>query len=320
MTASSACGKSEKVNGLESRDMRRSFRWWLLAGVLCFAPGVLAGQSGQKPAEQKPAEQKPQSNTKFATSKDGTRIAYEVAGSGPALMLLHGAGQNRQEWHRFEHVKRLSPQFTVIAVDLRGNGDSDKPTKTEAYAIDRMVEDLLAVADAAGAQRFHLWGFAYGAIVGRSLAARSDRVKSMVYLGVPFGPPAAGVFRDAIVGFRARWQPVIAAQEAGTLDRSTISPGDYEALTRGGVKLAVAWQSALVDYPAVEPADVKLPTLWAVTTGDNEAMASVKAHEAKLAGTKVTLLLIDGPSHSETLRRLDLWLDKAVEFTKKNES
>ena len=297
-----------------------SFRIWTVLGVLCCAPLVLAQPPGQKAAEQKPAEQKPQSTTKFATSKDGTRIAYEVAGSGPALMLLHGAGQSRQEWHRFDHVKRLSPQFTVIAVDLRGNGESDKPTKVEAYAIDRLIEDLLAVAAGAGAQRFHLWGFAYGGIVGRSLAAKSDRVKSMVYLGVPFGAPATGAFRDAINGFRARWQPIITAHDAGKLDRATITPGDYEALTRGGIKLAVAWQSALVEYPPLEPADVKVPTLWAVATGDTEAMAGVKAHDGKLAGTKVTLMLIDGPSHSETLRRLDLWLDKAVEFTRKNES
>ena len=257
-----------------------SFKVWTVLGVLCCAPLVLAEQPGpptrvvqrvgveqpgppprvvqrvgveqpaQKAAEQKPAEQKPQSTTKFATSKDGTRIAYEVAGSGPALMLLHGAGQSRQEWHRFDHVKRLSPQFTVIAVDLRGNGESDKPTKVESYAIDRLIEDLLAVADGAGAQRFHLWGFAYGGIVGRSLAAKSDRVKSMVYLGVPFGAPATGAFRDAINGFRARWQPIITAHDAGKLDRATITPGDYEALTRGGIKLAVAWQSALRGIPA----------------------------------------------------------------------
>ncbi len=92
-------------------------------------------------------------------------------------MLLHGAGQTRQEWTRTYYVKRLSPNFTVISLDLRGNGESDKPVKVESYAIDRLAEDLLAVADAAGAQRFHLWGYAYGGIVGRYLAQRSDRVK-----------------------------------------------------------------------------------------------------------------------------------------------
>lgn len=283
-------------------------------------PGQPAAPATQKPAEPKPAEAKPASNTKFATSKDGTKIAYEISGAGPAIMLLHGAGQTRQEWDRTQYVKRLGPNFTVISVDLRGNGESDKPTKVEAYAIDRLVEDLLAVADAARAKQFHLWGYAYGGIVGRYLAARSDRVRSMAYIGIPFGPPASGVYKDAITGFRARWQPIIAAQEAGTLNRSTMSPGDYEALTKGGVKLAVAWQSALLDYPPVEPAEVKVPTLWLVATGDTEAMASVKAYDGKLAGTKVTVALVDGPTHSETLQRIDLTFDKLVDFIKKTES
>ena len=195
-----------------------------LSAVLLATPELVGQQPAQKPpqqpaaapAGQKPVEvkvEKPVSTTKFVTSKDGTKIAYETVGSGPAIMLLHGAGQTRAEWQRTDYVKRLAPNFTVISVDLRGNGESDKPTKTEAYALDRLSEDLLAVADAAGAQRFHVWGYAYGGIVGRYLAARSERVRSLAYIAVPMGPAASGLYKDAIAGFRARWQPVIAAQE-----------------------------------------------------------------------------------------------------------
>jgi pimeloyl-ACP methyl ester carboxylesterase len=293
---------------------------------LCCVFGLVALTSGivvaQKPPDPKAAEQKqkPVSNTKFITSKDGTKIAYEVTGSGPAVMLLHGAGQNRAEWTRTDYVKRLAPNFTVIAVDLRGSGESDKPTKAEAYALERFTEDLVAVADAASAKRSHVWGFAYGAIIGRSLAAQSDRVSSLAYIGLPLGAAASGVYKDAITGFIARWKPLIAEQDAGQLDRSKLTPGDLEALNKGGVKLAVAWQSALLEYPPMEPAEFKVPTLWVVATGDTDAMASVKAYEGKLANTKVTLALIDGPSHSETLQRIDLNFDKLVEFTKKAES
>jgi pimeloyl-ACP methyl ester carboxylesterase len=145
-------------------------------------------------------------------------------------------------------------------------------------------------------------------------------VRSLAYIGLPLGPAAAGLYKDALAGFIARWQPIIAEQEAGKLDRSKLSPGDYEALTKGGVKLAVAWQSALLDYPAMEPAEFNVPTLWMVATADTEAMASVKAYEGKLAGSNVTLALIDGPSHSETLQRIDLTFDKLVDFTKKHDA
>lgn len=65
--------------------------------------------------------------TRFVTSKDGTKIAYDVAGSGPAVILLHGGGQTRQAWHRAGYVERLAKEFTVITLDIRGNGESDVP-------------------------------------------------------------------------------------------------------------------------------------------------------------------------------------------------
>jgi pimeloyl-ACP methyl ester carboxylesterase len=99
-------------------------------------------------------------------SRDGTRIAYDTTGSGPVVILLHGGGRNRLAWHDAGYVSRLASEFTVVTVDLRGNGSSDKPTTTEAYAIERLREDILAVADAVGARRFTLWGFSYGANVG----------------------------------------------------------------------------------------------------------------------------------------------------------
>src|SRR5262249_24479766 len=61
------------------------------------------------------------SPTRFVTSKDGTRIAYDVTGAGPALILLHGGGGNRRDWHEAGYVVRLSSAFTVIAIDQRGS-------------------------------------------------------------------------------------------------------------------------------------------------------------------------------------------------------
>jgi pimeloyl-ACP methyl ester carboxylesterase len=54
-------------------------------------------------------------NTRFANSPDGTRVAYDLCGTGPAIMLLHGGGSTRQEWHEGGYVRRLRDSFTVIA-------------------------------------------------------------------------------------------------------------------------------------------------------------------------------------------------------------
>ncbi len=88
-------------------------------------------------------------NTSFTDSSDGTRIAYDANGQGQAIMLLHGAGLTRAQWHEKGYVKSLEQVANVVTVDIRGNGESDRPTEKNAYRIDRLCDDLLSVADAA---------------------------------------------------------------------------------------------------------------------------------------------------------------------------
>ncbi|MCC7181313.1 MAG: alpha/beta fold hydrolase [Acidobacteria bacterium] len=253
----------------------------------------------------------------MATSPDGTKIAYETAGTGPALILLHGGGQTRRSWNERGYVDRLSKRFTVITVDLRGSGESDKPDTPEAYALDAVLADVLAVADAAGAKRFHLWGFGHGASIGRYLAARSDRVISAVLVGADMGPTISGPVKDAINGMRAKWQPLLEAQKAGKLDLKGMSPGDRDAWNSGVARQAIAL-GALVDYPALEPAEIKAPTLWLIGAADESGLVNAKAYEGKLAGTKVTLKQVSGLSYSDTFARIDPILAEAEPFLAAN--
>lgn len=78
---------------------------------------------------------------RFATSPDGARIAFDAEGAGPAIIPLHGGGQTRRGWREAGYVSALSPEFTVISMDLRGSGESDKPETARDYAVSRLVED-----------------------------------------------------------------------------------------------------------------------------------------------------------------------------------
>ncbi len=125
-------------------------------------------------------------NTFLTTSLDGTQIAYDHIGTGPALILLHGGGSSRQDWHDEGYVKHLQENFTVITLDLRGHGESDLPTGPADYAIDKMMQDILAVADVCGVERFTIWGFSFGGRIGRYLAAQSGRVDKIILMCTPW--------------------------------------------------------------------------------------------------------------------------------------
>jgi pimeloyl-ACP methyl ester carboxylesterase len=118
------------------------------------------------------------------TSKDGTTIAYDQSGQGPAVILVAGALQYRAvDQGLAQLADQLSEYFTVIQYDRRGRGDS-KDTKT--YELRREIEDLEAVIDAAGGS-----AFVYGISSGGALALEAamelgDKIKKLAIYEVPY--------------------------------------------------------------------------------------------------------------------------------------
>ncbi len=98
------------------------------------------------------------------TSKDGTLIAFDQSGQGPALILVAGASATRQA--EASLAATLAPNFTVFAYDRRGRVDSGD---TAPYAVEREVEDIEALIDEAGGQAF-VFGHSSGAILALEAA------------------------------------------------------------------------------------------------------------------------------------------------------
>jgi pimeloyl-ACP methyl ester carboxylesterase len=273
-------------------------------------PSAPAGTEKPAAAAAEPAAP----SHKTATAADGTRIAFEVAGQGPTLILVHGGGQTRRSWHQIGYVERLSKQFTVVTLDLRGSGDSDKPVAKDSYELDRMIGDIVAVADAAGAKRFHVWGFGHGGTIARYLAATNERVASAVLVGMTMGPAVTGVFKTAIEAMREKWQPVIEAQAAGTLDLKAMSASDRNAW-EAGIAPNVLLLTAMVNYPPLEPTEIKVPTMWAVGS-DDSAVENLKEYEAKLKGTQVTGRILSSVNYSDSFIKVDQVMEELDGFLK----
>jgi pimeloyl-ACP methyl ester carboxylesterase len=100
-------------------------------------------------------------------SKDGTKIVYDKAGQGPALILVAGAFSYRKFPGQVQLANMLSKRFTVYNYDRRGRGDSGD---TQPYAIEREIEDLQAIMNEAGGSAY-VWGLSSGAVLALQAAA-----------------------------------------------------------------------------------------------------------------------------------------------------
>jgi pimeloyl-ACP methyl ester carboxylesterase len=200
-------------------------------------------------------------NTFFTNSLDGTRISYDRSGSGGAIILIHGGGGNRQEWHDAGYVLRLQDNFTVVTIDLRGHGESGLPTDPADYTTDKMGQDILAAADACGVDRFTIWGMSFVSKVSRYLAVQSERVTRLILMGAQLGLGVTGELRQDAIAFCNHWPPILKALQDGTVNIDSLPPEDRDVLDRLNVPVMLAWVRAMLDLPAIEPADFRCPTL-----------------------------------------------------------
>jgi pimeloyl-ACP methyl ester carboxylesterase len=124
---------------------------------------------------------------------DGIELAVLDEGEGTPVLLLHGFPDSSRVW-RHQVPALVAAGFRVVAPDLRGFGESDRPDGVEHYAMRRSVADLLAVLDALEIERAHVVGHDFGAGLAWVLAALvPERVDRLVVLSVGhpngFRPP-----------------------------------------------------------------------------------------------------------------------------------
>jgi pimeloyl-ACP methyl ester carboxylesterase len=121
---------------------------------------------------------------------NGTSLYYRTAGSGPAVVLLHGVPKTGYHWRHL--VPKLTDQYTVVVPDLRGLGDSARPA--DGYDSATMSDDIAALMAHLGHDSYSVMGEDWGAVIGYQLAVRHrDHVNALVFCEALF--PGVG-FED----------------------------------------------------------------------------------------------------------------------------
>ncbi|MCU1557205.1 MAG: alpha/beta hydrolase [Microbacteriaceae bacterium] len=120
--------------------------------------------------------------THTITSSDGTTIAYEKTGTGPAVVIVDGALCYREFGPARALAEALAPNYTAYFYDRRGRGESGD---TQPYAVQREIEDLAAIIAAAGGDAY-VFGQSSGAGIALEAAASGVRMRKLAVYEAPY--------------------------------------------------------------------------------------------------------------------------------------
>jgi pimeloyl-ACP methyl ester carboxylesterase len=224
------------------------------------------------------------------SSKDGTAIAYEKLGQGPAVILVIGALASRSDNAKLAQV--LSTDFTVYNYDRRGRGDSGD---TKPYAVNREVEDLEALIDEAG-DSVYIFGISSGACLAlEATAALGDKVKKLAMYEAPY---------DEAEGAAEKWKEY--------------SSKLHQLLAEDRRGDAVEFHMKFVGAPDVAIVTMKASPRWSTM----KALAPTIVYDAAIVGEKRSIpveraamikantLVMDGGASLESMPFMRVSADK----------
>ena len=126
--------------------------------------------------------------THLTIETNGIRMHVAEQGAGPLVLLCHGFPESWYSW-RHQFAALADAGFHVVAPDMRGYGQTDRPDEIDNYTLLHLVGDVVGLLDAFGVESAVIAGHDWGAPVAWHAALlRPDRFRAVIGLSVPFRP------------------------------------------------------------------------------------------------------------------------------------
>jgi pimeloyl-ACP methyl ester carboxylesterase len=253
-------------------------------------------------------------------------LVFDVTDAGPAdgevIILLHGFPETRASWDGVIPILTTAG-YRVLAPDQRGYSPGARPKGRKAYRMEVLVDDVLALADRAESDKFHVVGHDWGGAVAWALAGwHPERLYSMTSLTTPHPRAMQRAFVSSRQGLRSWYmlyfqlprlpEMALAGRAQPLMKRSLMRAGLSEDAVdrylanftdRKAATAALNWYRAIPFLPPSRMVPVSVPTLYVY--GTNDVALGRKA--ADLTGQYVK-----GPYRYEVLDGVSHWIPEEV--------
>ncbi len=247
-------------------------------------------------------------------------LAFEARADGPEdgelVLLLHGFPQTSFSW-RYQLPVLAGAGYRAVAPDQRGYSPRARPADLTSYRAERYVEDVIGLADALGADRFHLVGHDFGGFVAWDVASlHPERLSTLSVVSTPHpAPMAKSILEGGEQRERSSYMLFFRSPEAEAFFLDNDAAGLrslYEAtglsevdeyvrvLTQpGAMTAALNWYRAVDRSTAMAMRPITTPTLYVWSTND----PALGREAAEATATHVT-----GPYRFEVLEGVSHWI------------
>ncbi|AFY89517.1 MAG: Soluble epoxide hydrolase [Chroococcidiopsis cubana SAG 39.79] len=177
---------------------------------------------------------------------NGLRLHYVTQGEGPLMLMLHGFPEF---WYSWRHqIPEFAKDYKVVALDLRGYNDSDKPKAQSAYVMAEFIKDIEGVIKGLGYDKCILVGHDWGGAIAWSFAyAHPEMVERLIVLNIPHPAKFAEGFRTPQQLLKSSYMFLF---QLPVLPEMLLQAGDYQAIENGLKGMAV-------NKSAFTPADIE---------------------------------------------------------------
>jgi pimeloyl-ACP methyl ester carboxylesterase len=251
-------------------------------------------------------------DSNYIISSDGARISYMACGSGPALLLVHGMGSNKSMWIDRGWTDILRKHFTVIALDIRGYGESDKSYNSNFYVIENILNDFDFVVKECGFNEYSYFGHSYGATLGLQACKYKKKIRKIVCAGTTFGDK---FFKITIPEWISDYEEFNSKKKNNSLSELNFSDDDIEWVKNTDLDLNISQFKAWSKWAGVEVEDID--TELAIYSGSKDnplALDSLQINETKMKQKHIDYKVFENLNHVELVSNVDIVSPWVLDF------